>query len=296
MEKKGFTLVELLAVIIIIGVMGVIIIPTVNKAIKDFRGDTYENQIETIELAASNWATDNPYSLPAEDGGVTTITLGSLKSGGYVDVDLKNPKTDKSFPNDLLIEITRKKKNFRYKVIEDSGSDVDVEYNERAPIIVLCGNSIDYVNLGTATYEEPKCEGTSYVGAMAYDYQQNPIPSALSKTSTVNTSQAGTYKVTYVALYNNMTTSATRTVVVKDMEGPTITVNGSSENQKITINKGSTYNIPVGSAVDNDGTTISNIQPSGTVDPTTAGSYRLVYKAKDEAGNSSKLELVVIVR
>ena len=296
MKKQGFTLVELLAVIIIIGLMGLIIIPTVNKAIRDFRGDTYENQIETIELAASNWATDNPYSLPAEDGGVTTITLGTLKSGGYVDADLKNPKTDKSFPNDLLIEITRKKKNFRYKVIEDSGSDVDVEYNERGPVIVLCGNSTEYVNLGADKYEEPKCEGTSYVGAMAYDYQGNAIPSALDKTSTVNTKKAGTYKITYVALYNNMTTSATRTVIVKDMEGPTITVNGSTENQKIRINKGSTYTIPVGSAVDNDGTTITNIKPSGTVDTKTAGSYRLTYQAEDKSGNQSKLELVVIVR
>ena len=131
---------------------------------------------------------------------------------------------------------------------------------------------------------------------MAYDYQGNAIPSALDKTSTVNTKKAGTYKITYVALYNNMTTSATRTVIVKDMEGPKITVNGSTENQKIRINKGSTYTIPVGSAVDNDGTTITNIKPSGTVDTTTAGSYRLTYQAEDKSGNKSKLELVVIVR
>ena len=295
MNKKGFTLVELLAVIILIGLMGILIVPSVNKSIRDMLKESYEDQIQTIELAASNWATDNPYSLPAEDGGITTITLGTLKAGGYVDPDLINPDTDKSFPNDLLIEITRKKKNFIYKVVEGSGTESDVEYNENAPVIVLCGNSIVYSDLGK-TYDEPRCEGTSYIGAMAYDNNQNPIPSSLSKTGTVNINKVGSYKITYISLYNNMTTSVTRTVVVKDMTGPKITVNGKSENQKINITKGTTYTIPKGSATDLDGTVISNITPSGTVNTGKVGSYRLVYKAKDKSGNESKLEIVVNVR
>lgn len=295
MNKKGFTLVELLAVIILIGLMGIIIIPSVNKSINDMLKESYDDQVQTIELAASNWAADNPYSLPAEDGGVTTITLGTLKAGGYVDPDIINPDTDKSFPNDLLIEITRKKKNFTYKVVEGSGTESDIEYNENAPVIVLCGNSIIYNDLGK-TYKEPRCEGTSYVGAMAYDSKQNPIPSSLSKTGSVNVNRVGSYKITYISLYNNMTTSVTRTVVVKDMTGPTITVNGESENQKINITKGTYYNIPKGRATDLDGTVISNITPTGTVNTSKEGSYRLVYEAEDKSGNKSKLELVVIVR
>lgn len=295
MNKNGFTLVELLSVIILIGLMGILIVPSVNKSIRDMNEQSYEEQIEMIELAASNWATDNPYSLPAEDGGVTTITLGTLKAGGYVDPDIVNPETDKSFPNDLLIEITRKKKNFRYKVVEGSGTESDVEYNENAPVIVLCGNSIIYNDLGEL-YQEPRCEGTSYVGAMAYDSDQNPLPSTLTKTGEVNVNEVGTYKITYISIHNNMSTSVTRTVVVKDMSGPTILVNGKSENQKINITKGNSYTIPKGSATDLDGTVISNIVPSGDVNTNKAGSYKLVYEAEDKSGNKSKLELVVIVR
>lgn len=294
MKKNGFTLVELLAVIIIIGVMGILIVPTVNKSIKDFKNSSYEDQIDTIAASARNWATDNPYSLPAEDGGVMTITLGTLKAGGYVDVNIKNPKTDKSFPNDLLIEIQRNKKNFRYTVIEDSGTNNNIEYNERGPIVVLCGNSNEYVNLGS-TYTEPSCAGTSYVGAAAYDYKHNPIPSALSKTGTVNTTKLGTYKITYMVVHNNMTTTATRTVVVKDMEGPVITVNGKQEGQRIRIKKGSTYTIPTGTATDNSGESFTGIEPTGTVDTSKEGNYRLVYSVKDKAGNVGKLEIIVVV-
>lgn len=295
MNKRGFTLVELLAVITLISLMGILVIPSINKSINDMLKKSYEDQIETIELAASNWGADNPYSLPAYDGEVTTITLGTLKAGGYVDPDLVNPDTDKSFPNDLLIEITRKRKNFKYTVIEDSGTDSDIEYNENGPVIVLCGNSTVYVDLGS-TYSEPRCEGTSYVGAMAYDSNKNPIPSSLSKNGEVNTSVVGKNKITYISLYNNMSTSVTRTVIVKDMTGPEITVNGDTGNQKIYIEKDSNYVIPRASATDLDGTVISNIRPTGTVDTSKAGSYRLVYEAKDKSGNSSKLELVVIVR
>ncbi len=294
MKERGFTLVELLAVIIIIGIMGILIVPTVNKSIKDFRKSSYGDQIETIAAAARNWATDHPYSLPTEDGEIMTITLGTLKSSGYLDVALKNPQTNKSFPNDMLIEIKRKKKNFKYTVIEDSGTETDTEYNERGPVIVLCGNSNEYVNLGS-TYKEPTCLGTSYVGAMAYDYKQNAIPSSLSKTGSVDTKKLGTYKITYIALYNNMTTSATRTVTVKDLEAPKIVVNGKSENQKIRISKGSTFTIPKGTATDNSGEQFKEIKPEGTVNSSKVGSYRLIYRATDKAGNTGKLELIVQV-
>ena len=42
--KKGFTLVEVLAVITILGVLAVIIVPAVDKGIKSAKDDAYNKQ------------------------------------------------------------------------------------------------------------------------------------------------------------------------------------------------------------------------------------------------------------
>ena len=55
--KKGFTLVELLATIVIIGVVALIAVPSVVDNIKLSKEKLYKTQIQNIEIAAKKWAT-----------------------------------------------------------------------------------------------------------------------------------------------------------------------------------------------------------------------------------------------
>ena len=57
--KKGFTLIEVLTVIILIGVIGLIAFPAVNSMIKEARENLYNDQMEEIKLAAEKWSYDN---------------------------------------------------------------------------------------------------------------------------------------------------------------------------------------------------------------------------------------------
>ena len=50
--KKGFTLVELLAVIILLGVIGLIVVPSITKTINNSKEDLYNDQIGKIKLAS----------------------------------------------------------------------------------------------------------------------------------------------------------------------------------------------------------------------------------------------------
>ena len=59
MIKKGFTLVELLAVIMILGLVGLIAIPTVTKVIKNSKQKLYDSQITMIEQSGKKWGIDN---------------------------------------------------------------------------------------------------------------------------------------------------------------------------------------------------------------------------------------------
>ena len=66
--KKGFTLAELLGVIIILGVIALITFPIVNRNIRESQEQLYATQLEEIELAAEKWAYKNVDLLPINEG------------------------------------------------------------------------------------------------------------------------------------------------------------------------------------------------------------------------------------
>ncbi len=57
--KKGFTLVELLAVIIILGIIALITFPIVDNSIKNSKQAALERTIGSIEEAAHNYSSQN---------------------------------------------------------------------------------------------------------------------------------------------------------------------------------------------------------------------------------------------
>lgn len=123
MKVKGFTLVELLGVIIILGFLALLIIPTVDKAIKANNTNLYNSQIATIRLAAESWGSENFTNLPTVADTSINITLGYLKQEGYIALDLRDPITKKLFSDsETIITITKKVDNWEYTV-----SNVEVE-------------------------------------------------------------------------------------------------------------------------------------------------------------------------
>lgn len=114
--KKGFSLIELMAVIVVLGLISVIVVPAVDRFIRNSQQSAYDAQIDNIIDGAKNWAADNYTSLPANNGESITINLGQLKTGKYVREDIVNPKTDELFSNNLLITITNKNNNYTYTV------------------------------------------------------------------------------------------------------------------------------------------------------------------------------------
>lgn len=117
MNKKGFTLVELIAVLVLLGVIGLIAIVTVNNELKENKEKLYNIQIDNIKRSAKNWAVDNVFSLPDNDGEFVIITLGELKQQGLFE-DAVNPKTNKPFDNNLQIKITLVENSYIYEIIE----------------------------------------------------------------------------------------------------------------------------------------------------------------------------------
>ena len=113
MNKKGFTLVELLAVIVLLGLIALIASPAITGIIKKSKESLSNSQKQSIEMSAKNWATDNMDKLPT-NGKCINVRLATLQSGGYADLEIKDPKTGNVLQ--VVVKITRKDKQLIYEV------------------------------------------------------------------------------------------------------------------------------------------------------------------------------------
>lgn len=105
MNKKGFTLVELLAVIVILALLALLTSTAVTKLVKDAKEDLSETQIQLIKSAADTWIADNLNNLPSS-GDCGYLTLEDLKYYGLLDNTILDPKNSEEISNDLKIKIT----------------------------------------------------------------------------------------------------------------------------------------------------------------------------------------------
>lgn len=93
--KKGFTLVEMISVIILLAAISMIAVPAISISINKSKQKSYETQVEIIISAAKKWAIYNNNLLPTDDS-IYKLPLSTLISEYYInnvqDGKLKNPK------------------------------------------------------------------------------------------------------------------------------------------------------------------------------------------------------------
>jgi len=116
MKSRGFTLVELLAVITILALLGLLIVPVISNVLSDNKTKLYNVQINNIEEGAKSYVSEHIFSIDIPIGTSKGITLGKLKNFGYVADDIVDPLTKEEFSNDMIIIISNTNNGFSYKV------------------------------------------------------------------------------------------------------------------------------------------------------------------------------------
>lgn len=81
-REEGFTLVELLAVIVILGIIVAIAIPAIGNIIDNAQEDADEASVEMIESSARIYFTQNPDQ--------DTVSISTLRDEGYLDVETED--------------------------------------------------------------------------------------------------------------------------------------------------------------------------------------------------------------
>ena len=79
-KNKGFTMVEILAVIVLIGILSGVAITATMSILARMKKEYYNSTINNFKSAAQSYAQANRKYLPKAVGKSTKITLGELKA------------------------------------------------------------------------------------------------------------------------------------------------------------------------------------------------------------------------
>ena len=196
-RKNGFTLVELLAVIIIIGVVLVITIPSVTKLVSSNYQNAYQLNLDSLEKAAEDYIVQN--SIRVTEGEHKIITINKLIEEKFIK-EVVDPQS-KGLCEGYVV-VSRSGKNNAYEPFLKCGdtylSDNYDSTNLTPPIITLLGSDPVYVYIN---------ESYNDAGATAEDYQGLDLTSSIIVTSNLNPSIPGEYLITYTINQTKWVTS-----------------------------------------------------------------------------------------
>jgi len=108
MNKKGFTLVELIALILVLSIILTVTFISLTDSIENTKESEYKNFISNLELAAETYA-----NLPGvykdideklKKGNTVQILITDLINAGVIDEIPINPKTNEEFNDYIIVE------------------------------------------------------------------------------------------------------------------------------------------------------------------------------------------------
>lgn len=104
MNNKGFTLIELVATIALLGVIAVISFVSINTVIEKSKVSDCESLVSNIMSAVKDYASDNRYNL--SNNNTLNITGDLLVDEKYLVGPVINPFTNSEIiPSDIRIEV-----------------------------------------------------------------------------------------------------------------------------------------------------------------------------------------------
>lgn len=134
-NNKGFTMVELLAVITILGLLLGIGVATIQKATDKARVNFYKSQRTTIENATATYLADHKNEYPKYVGSTKSITLRTLQTNKYLGPFTDHSKQENSCnpDNTKVVVIKTDLNRFTYKSVLNCNSITDQDLRELTP-------------------------------------------------------------------------------------------------------------------------------------------------------------------
>lgn len=114
--KKGFTLVELVCVIVLLGFISLIAVPLILNAVNDKSSDIDEATKKIIYQAAELYISDN--SEDYINDGDYCLSLSKLIELEYLSNNLKDPMNEVTY-QDKFVKININNKKYTYEIVDN---------------------------------------------------------------------------------------------------------------------------------------------------------------------------------
>lgn len=149
-SKKGFTLIEVLAVLVILSILITFSVVSVSKIKKRQEIENRINVIRSILTAARAYEADNPNTTDS-----SSVLVSTLLSKGYVDFDTKkyseftttavkwDSYDDNKTKREFYVNLKLLKDDTIYKDVSDCGLETDQTISESGKKLCLKGSCSD---------------------------------------------------------------------------------------------------------------------------------------------------------
>jgi prepilin-type N-terminal cleavage/methylation domain-containing protein len=302
-KKKAFTLIELMAVVIILGIVSTITVVSINYTIQSSKNKLYVEQIERLTSSVRKWAVANTDSLPINESGIVFFSISRLKDEGIVDTEVViDPRTNEELNGCVTIQYDNIYQQYEYLYEDTDCSEVEGAY---LPVITVEGGETQYAEVN-GYYEFPSATSVDYNGRSIT--VEGPI---ITESGTVVTSLdfstvGDTYLLTYESIDTTLNITATKeiTLIVRDTVSPVITFS----DKEISHESGDPFTMPnvvvsdnscgtsgIDTSVNGCAATLNPIVNSDGFSSVIPGTYTISYTATDSSGNIRVAVVNVVV-
>ena len=200
--KKGFTLTELIGVVIILALIALLAFPPILNAIRETKNEISDASKEILYNAANLYVSDNSNTLVNVEGNTYCVTINDLIKGEYLPTKVYDSVTGEEIPIDNIIEIKVENNQYKYNMNNECVSVIaptpepEEEYvdNSGANKPLLLNNMIPVYYDGTNwIYADTKKEW--------YDYDAKEWANAVVLNSGVTKNVGDTIAETDIALW-----------------------------------------------------------------------------------------------